>query len=63
MGITWESGQLKEATIRSDYGQSCTVRATVPVAIFKGEAKVAEKDVSFETEKGTTYSIRAVGNN
>jgi len=63
VGITWESGQLKEATIRSDYGQSCTVRATVPVAIFKGEAKVAEKDVSFETEKGTTYSIRAVGNN
>lgn len=60
--IAWESGQLKEATIRSDYGQPCTVRAALPVAVFKSEVKVAENDTSFGTEKGVAYNVRPVAN-
>ncbi len=56
--IAWEGGRLKEAILRSDYGQPCKVHAAVPLNILAGEAVVAENDVAFETEKGGVYRIR-----
>lgn len=56
--IRWEAGRLTEAVLRSDYGQPCTVHASVPVAVYEGDKKIADNDVSFATEKGVVYSVR-----
>ena len=56
--IAWEEGKLKEAVLRSDYGQPCTVRAVVPVTVYADEVSVAGNDVAFTTEKGGIYCVR-----
>lgn len=56
--IQWEQGCLTEASIRSDYGMPCTVRAGIPIAIYQGDTQIAVNDQAFNTSIGVVYSVR-----
>ena len=56
--IRWEAGRLKEATIRSDFGQPCAIQTASPIRVYLGEAVLAENDSPFETKRGNSYQVR-----
>jgi alpha-L-fucosidase 2 len=62
--IDWSGGNLVSAVVKSLNGQKCTIRATVPFSV-KGIGSTSGKDdygyvLSFDSEKGRSYSISAL---
>lgn len=61
VNITWAKNKLKQATIRSDAGNTCTIRSTYPFTV-KGVSAKAKPDrggyiATFPTKKGSIYTI------
>lgn len=62
--IVWDNGQLKESQIKSNIGNKCLLRTSIPVSI-NGANSIQTTDgqyyiYSFSTEKGKIYSINAI---
>jgi len=60
VNITWSNKRLRTASIKSLNGGRCTIRSAVPIVV-KGVKMNSEKSgayylISFEAEKGKTYS-------
>jgi alpha-L-fucosidase 2 len=61
IGITWANKKLKEATIYSLVGSTCTIRSANPFTV-KGIAAKPKADkggyvVTFPTKKGVVYKL------
>jgi alpha-L-fucosidase 2 len=58
----WKDGQLAEAAIRSNLGETCRVRTSAPVEVTCGaepvRTEMSDQVVKFKTEAGNTYSLR-----
>ena len=61
VAIKWNDGKMTQATIISNNGGKCSVRAAVPFAIEKLNIKSEKSSIGysavFETKKGISYSI------
>lgn len=61
VAIKWNDGKITQATIISNNGGKCSVRAAVPFAIEKLNIKSEKSSIGytavFETKKGILYSI------
>ena len=62
--IEWEDGEFRQATIQSELGRRCAVRAPVAVRVSHNGDPVdvkrpAERLVEFGTEQGGTYRLSA----
>ena len=58
--IAWKDGILTQAAIRSDAGQSCAVRATMPVQVTSADEKVLPA-INVATTAGAMYLVKPVG--
>ena len=56
--IRWKDGQLIEASVRSDYGQPCIIKANIPIRVYREDDLVAEHNTRFETVTGGIYQAR-----
>ena len=61
VAIAWENGQLTEAHLHSTLGEDCTVRTAETVLVMCNGIPVkteqSESVVTFETERGKTYTL------
>jgi alpha-L-fucosidase 2 len=61
VAIKWNDGKMTQATIMSNNGGKCSVRAAVPFVIEKLNIKSEKSSIGysavFETKKGISYSI------
>jgi len=62
VGLAWEAGQLREATIRAARGGLCRVRTAVPIEVTVGGAPITIErpktgGAQFKTEAGQTYLL------
>jgi alpha-L-fucosidase 2 len=60
--IAWKDGRLESASIRSDLGRPCCLRAGVPVEVMSDGKPVPVRNpgngiVEFATERGRAYRI------
>jgi alpha-L-fucosidase 2 len=65
IGISWRGGQVRDAALLSRLGRVCTVRASVPLRLFRhGIALPVEQvgalTVRFATEPGGVYHLTAI---
>ena len=61
--IDWNNHQLEQARIKSNIGNTCVLRTSVPVKVEGVEAKQVKEGgyyiTTFETQKGDSYWIKA----
>lgn len=64
ISINWIAGKLATAQVISNIGGPCTIRANEPFTIegtgLKGEKSAIGYVVTFESKKGTTYTVKAL---
>ena len=64
VGVDWDGGRVKEATILSRLGGECRVRSSVPVRLvgtgMRSKEEVGGWILRFETKKGATYQMLRV---
>lgn len=64
VGIKWDNGTLTSATLVSNIGGTCTVRANEPFTIealnLKSEKSTIGYTLTFESKKGSNYFIKTI---
>lgn len=62
--IKWNNGKLATATVVSNIGGSCTIRANEPFIVEGVEAKSQKSSIgyvlTFDSKKGKTYSVKPI---
>lgn len=62
--IQWKNNKLQESSIKSNLGQRCVIRTSIPVEV-EGVETVMSQDgdyylCAFDTQKGKTYIVKAL---